>query len=138
MEMAIQAVKDGRCKIKEAAREYDVPRTTLQDHLSGRVVHGIKLGPKPYLTKAEESKLAEFLEVTSSVGYGKTRKEVMGIAEATAQEKGLLRKNKISQGWFRRFIERQPHLALRKGDRTAFVRMDAMKKRKNWTIISSP
>ena len=92
MEMAIQAVKDGQCKIKEAAREYDVPRTTLQDRLSGRVVHGIKPGPKLYLNKAEQSELAEFLEVTSSVGYGKTRKEVMGIAEATAQEKGLLRK----------------------------------------------
>ena len=37
--MAIQAVKDGQCKIKEAAREYDVLRTTLQDRISGRVVH---------------------------------------------------------------------------------------------------
>jgi len=58
----------------------------------------------------------------------------MGIAEATAQEKGLLRKNKTSQGWFRRSIERQPHLALRKGDCTAFVCMDAMKKRSNYFI----
>ena len=33
MEMAIRAVKDGRCEIKEAAREYDVARTTLQDRL---------------------------------------------------------------------------------------------------------
>ena len=114
-----------------------MPRTTLQDCISGRVVHRIKPGPKPYLNKAEESELAEFLEVTSSVGYGKTRKEVMGIVEATAQEKGLLRKKKISQGWFRRFIEYQPQLALRKGDRTAFVCMDAMKK-KNWIIIASP
>ena len=39
MEVAIHAVKDGRCKIKEAAREYNMPRTTLQDHISGRVVH---------------------------------------------------------------------------------------------------
>jgi len=30
MEMAIRAVKDGRCKIKEATREYDVSRTTLR------------------------------------------------------------------------------------------------------------
>ena len=82
MEAAIQAVKDGRCKIKEAAREYDVPRTTLQDRKGGRVVHGIKPGPKSYLNKAEESELAEFLEVTSSMGYGKTQKEIMGIVEA--------------------------------------------------------
>ena len=71
MEKALQAVKDGQCKIKEAAREFNVPRTTLQDRISGRVVHGVKPGPKPYLNKAEESELAEFLEVTSSVGYGR-------------------------------------------------------------------
>jgi len=34
------------------------------------------------------------------VGYGKTRKEVMGIVEATAQEKGLLRNNKSVKGGF--------------------------------------
>jgi len=62
------------------------------------------------------------------VGYGKTQKQVMEIVESTAQEKGLLRKSKISQGWFRRFIEHQPQLSLRKGECTAFVRMDAMRK----------
>ena len=107
MKMAIWAVKDGQCKMKEAAREYDVPRTTLQDGRSERIVHGIKPGSK----------------------------KVMGIVEATAQEKGLLRKNKINQGWFHRFIECQLRLALRKGDHTAFVCMDAMR---IWTIISLP
>jgi len=43
----ITSCKDGKYKIKEAAREFNVPRTTLQDHLSGRVVHGVKPGPKP-------------------------------------------------------------------------------------------
>jgi len=53
----------------------------------------------------------------------------LDTVKATAQEKGSLRKNKISQGWFRHFIERQPHLALRKSDHTAFVCMDAMKRK---------
>ena len=48
--------------------QFNVPRTTLQDRISGRVVHGVKPGPKPYLNKAEESELAEFLGVTSCVG----------------------------------------------------------------------
>ena len=45
----------------------------------------------------------------------------MEIFESTAQEKWLLRKVKISQVWFRCFIEHQPQLSLRKGDHTAFV-----------------
>ena len=42
MEVAILAVNNGQYKIKEAFREYDVPKTTLKDCLSGRVIHRIK------------------------------------------------------------------------------------------------
>ena len=73
----------------------------------------------------QKKKMAEFLQTTAEVGYGKTRKQAINIVESTAREKGLLRKCRISD---RHFIERQPQLSLRKGDSTAFVHMDAMKK----------
>jgi len=38
----------------------------------------------------------------------------------------MLRKEGISDGWFRHFLERQPQFTLRKGDCTAFVRISAM------------
>jgi len=41
-------------------------------------------------------------------------------------EKRVLRKERISDGWFRRFLERQPQLRLHKGDRTLFVQLNAM------------
>ena len=87
-----------------------------------------KPGAKPYLNKLEETNLANFLEVVSGIGYGKTKKQVKSIVENAARDKEVLRKSKISDGWFRRFIEQQPQLSMRRGDRTAFVRMDAMKK----------
>jgi len=121
MVSAMKAVVEGCSSVNKAAREYGVSRTTLQDRITGRVIHGTKSGPKPFLNKAEESELAEFLEITAKVGYGKTRKQVLKIVESTAKEKGLLRKHRISDGWFRRFIERQPQLGLRKCDSTAFM-----------------
>jgi len=90
------------------------------------VQHGVKPGPKPYLNEVEEKDLVGFLEVTPSIGYGKTRKQIKAVAETIAREKGMLRKERISVGWFRCFLERQPQFTLRKGDRTAFVRMSAM------------
>jgi len=105
----------------QSSEKYDIPRTTLQDCLVGRVQHGVKPGPKSYLNEVEEKDLAEFLKVTSSIGYGKTRKQVKAVVETAAQEKGALRKDRISDGWFRCFLERQPQLRLCKGDRTAFV-----------------
>lgn len=89
------------------------------------MVHGTKPGPRPYLTSVEEEELANFLVDVSEAGYGKTKSEVKIIVESVAKEKGVLKKNSLTDGWYRRFIDRQPHLALRKGDATAHVRMDS-------------
>ena len=130
MVAAMKAVSKGST-IRKAALEHGVPRTTLQDRITGRVEHGCKPGAKPYLNKLEETNLANFLEIVSGIGYGKTKKQVKVMVEKTARDKDVLRKRKISDGWFRRFIERQPQLSMRRGDRTAFVRLDAMKKKED-------
>ena len=45
----------------------------------------------------------------------------MHIAESVATEKVILRKDRISQGWWHRFLERQEQLTLRRGDNTAGI-----------------
>ena len=45
----------------------------------------------------------------------------MRIVESHAKGKGLLRKDKITQGWWRNFVSRQGDLSLRKGDNTAHI-----------------
>ena len=98
----------------------------MKDRISGRVVHGTKPGPASYLSGKEEKDLAVFLKDCAAVGYGKTRRDVMNIAQGVAKEKGLLRGVRISQGWWCRFLERQNDLTLRRGDNTAHVRMAAV------------
>ena len=84
--------------ISGAAREYGVPRTTLQDWVLGKVTHGTKPGQKHYLNEVEE--LSEFLVETTALGYGRSKGEIMAIAEGITKKKGTLRKNKILHGWF--------------------------------------
>lgn len=67
--------------MNRAAIVFEVPRTTLKDRLSGRVKHGTNPGPIPYLTREEEAELASFLIECSSMGYGKTRREVIDIVK---------------------------------------------------------
>ena len=112
---AMKAVQDGRMGVNRAALEFQVPRTTLKDRISGRVVHGTNLGPKPYLTAEEEQELVNFLIKCSKMGYGKTRAEVLKIVKAALERKGKV-KCSVSQGWWIRFRERWPSLSLRKGD----------------------
>ncbi len=124
---AMKAVEDAQ-SVRQAACDHGVPRSTLKDRIHGRVVYGTKPGPKPYLSSSEENELETFLKKCAQVGYGKTRRDVMGIAESVATDKGVLKGERISEGWWRRFLERQPKLTLRCGDSTAHVRMDAINK----------
>ena len=87
---------------------HNVPRMTFQDWLSGRVAHGTKPGSVPYLNKDKEANFAEFLEVISDFGYGKTKKQIKNMVEYLACDKGVLRKDRISDGWLRGFMEGSP------------------------------
>ena len=51
---AMKAVADGLLGINKAADEFGIPRSTLKDRLSGKVVDGTRSGPSPYLSSTEE------------------------------------------------------------------------------------
>ncbi len=125
MTAAIEAVKRGESG-NQAADLHNVPRSTLKDRLSGRVIHGINPGPRPYLTKDEEEELSSHLLTASSIGYGKTRRDVRCLVESYLKGKGTLKGSVISNGWWEKFLKRNPFLSLRTGDSTAGVRMDAV------------
>ena len=46
---------------RRAALEFDVPKSTLHDRLSGKVAAGGQSGPQKYLTEEEEEELEGFL-----------------------------------------------------------------------------
>ena len=125
MVAAMTAVKGG-CSAKRAAEEHGMPVSTLRDCISRRVIHGTKPGPRPYFSRTEETELSSFLKSYSDIGYGRTRTDVMGIARSVAVEKGVLKAEKVTQGWRRRFCERQPDISLRWGDPIAHIRKDAI------------
>ena len=118
-------MKDGS-PISTAARLHGVPRTSLQNRIKRKVVHGVKPRPKQYLSVEEETELAKFAIKAASVSCGQTRKQIMTIAENVAKDKGILQKDRISSGWYEKFMKRQTYLSLRKGDPAANDRMDAV------------
>ena len=61
MSAALNSVKTEGLSGNRSADLYGVPRSTLKDRLSGRVVHGTKPGPRPYLSTGEETELSSHL-----------------------------------------------------------------------------
>ena len=92
LERACQAVESG-LSLRQAAEEYQIPKSTIQDHVSGKVLSGSKSGQK-YLTDEEEEELVTFLLETAKIGFPRTRKEVILIVQATVDRKG---RNRVDQ-----------------------------------------
>ena len=62
--------------------QYDVPKSTLHDRVTGKVDHGAKVGAPHYLDDEEEEELTKFLVGDASIGYPKTVREVKAIVGA--------------------------------------------------------
>ena len=75
MVAAMDDVRSGELLVSRAAKVYGVPKSTLHDRVLGRVLHGHKPGPKPYLSVAEEKEFANFLVDLAKAWYGKTRQQ---------------------------------------------------------------
>ena len=86
MSGALNVVTRGELKPSEAVNKFGVPRQTLRDRLTGRVVHGTSPVPKPYLTEQNEKILADHLIFTARIGYGKTQSQVMDLVERISLE----------------------------------------------------
>ena len=76
MDAALYSVTHDLLSRNKAADLHGVPRSTLKDRLSGRVKHGTKPGPKPYLSAEEEAELTSHLLQAADLGFGKTRRDV--------------------------------------------------------------
>ena len=102
MTHTMDAVYSGTLGINRAALECGMPLMTLKDQIAGRVVDGTKMGAKPFLTKQEEQELVNFLINCSKMGFGKTRKDILSIVQATlmrkAEEEGKQFWKNVSQG----------------------------------------
>ena len=58
-DLAVNSVVEGSLSIRRAAEEYAVPKSTLGDHVPGRVLAGAVGGRQRYLSAGEEKMLAK-------------------------------------------------------------------------------
>ena len=103
-----------------ASEKYGIPRSTLHDHISGKVEHGSKPGRGSYLSPEEEEELVSFLIKCARIGYPHTRKQVMALVQAIAKGKGI--ETTISDGWWERFKQRHSNITLRIAAPLSFAR----------------
>ena len=111
MTKALDAVSRKEMSIREAAERFNVPKSTLGDRASGRIQHGATSGPNKYLTSSEEKELTSFIIRCASIGFPKTRHEVISLVQNIVDSKGI--DTLVSSGWWQAFCKRNPTVTLR-------------------------
>ena len=72
METAMQDVTNGFLGVRRAALEYQVPRSTLSDRVTGKVYPGAAPGPPKYLCEEEEEELVKWIGGCAEIGHAKS------------------------------------------------------------------
>ena len=93
-------------KAIQSVEEKGMPKSTLQDRISGRVQHGSQPGPISYLTIEEE--LARFLISCAEIGYPHTVSQVLGLVVDAKGRKEV----HVSYGWWQKFCQHHKNVAL--------------------------
>lgn len=112
MALAMDAVVKDGLSVRKAAEEYGVPKSTLGDRISGRILPGAQWARQvDYLTHQEEEELVCFLLRCASIGYPRSRLEVIAIVQRLCDRRGLTKV--VSHGWWESFCRRHRNITLR-------------------------
>ena len=117
---AVTAVQQQKLSIRRAAMEFEIPKSTIHDRISGKVPFRSRSGPERYLTDQKECELVNFLTGCASVGYAKSRHQVLALVEQVMQKKG--KTVSLSADWWQSFKKRHPTLTLRTAAPVSYAR----------------
>ena len=129
MKRALKAVKEKTHSVRQAAKVFNVPYTTLADRLRNKYPdEKVKLGRKTVFTEEQETELADYILQLSNLFYGMTPATVRRIAYDYATVNNLkhsfcTEKKICGKDWLNGFLKRQPQISLRRPEATSLNRI---------------
>ncbi|XP_026686583.1 uncharacterized protein LOC113471547 [Diaphorina citri] len=117
---ALEDIRGGTKSIREASREYGVPRGTIQDRIHGRVKEGPrKMGPKSILTKDEEDNIVQWCCSLAKCCFPRKIDDVLNSVQqlVTADQRQTpFKDNRPGKKWYAAFLRRNPQVTIREAE----------------------
>jgi len=119
MEKAINEFQEGKLSLRQISLAWNIPKSTLQRHLTGKVKHnGHASGRPTALSQNNETDLAEYLKDLSRHGFLLCPLDVRSLAYQFSVKNscgGIGSEKTMMAGrfWFKRFMKNHPELSLR-------------------------
>ena len=100
-----------------------MPKSSLHDHISGRIDAKAAIGRKPQLPQDLESTIAEKVKKAVEKEFGISPRNLMiHTAQVIEKLKTSLKDSKPSYDWYQGFQKRHPGVRLRKSDKLSTTR----------------
>ena len=94
--------------ISKIAREYGVPRSTLQDRIHGKTPHAEIVKFRQRLTEGEEKALCNYIQLMESWGWPITIRQLTAMARELLEAKNDIQP--VGVNWPAKFLSRHPEL----------------------------
>jgi transposase-like protein len=121
--LAIQAFKNKEISsIREVARRFNIPRTTLRDRLSGYTERSTTRANSHKLTEIEEESLQKWILSMDSRGSAPRPSMVREMANLLLEKRGTTPVLSVGEKWVYNFVKRRPLLSSRFSKRYNYER----------------
>ncbi|XP_069136714.1 jerky protein homolog-like [Argopecten irradians] len=125
MHRAVNAVRNEGLSVRKAAEAFGIAKSTLSDHVSGKVALGSRSGRKTVFPAEVEKEMVEIAQRRANEGFGLSRQQLLGKAARLATNmkiKTPFKGGKPGQAWWDGFRQRNPSIALRKPEKLSSIR----------------
>lgn len=115
MMLALAEVKNNNISVRDAAKKFNVPKTTLNNKARGFYPVARKMGPKTCLDTTVENKIVKCLFTLAEAGFPLTKTQLLDNVSilASQQENNPFKNDRPTDTWFKLFCARHPALATR-------------------------
>ena len=120
---ALASINSG-ASIRQAARDWGIPYTTLHGRLTGRVSHREAKQHTQRLSHFQEASLVDWVLVQDQLGLPPTHRQIKSFAQRILAAGGDERR--LGKHWMEQFLNRNPSIKTLKGKRMENSRVKAV------------
>lgn len=130
LQKALNTIRNEGKKIREVARNFNIPESTLRKRLLQSMPEPPRLGRKSTFDKDIETELKTYVLTLAKLFYGLTPKELRRLAFRYAEENNICHnfnreKRLAGKDWMYGFLKRNPEISLRQPEGTSLNRLAA-------------
>lgn len=117
LECALKDIRERGHGIRETCKKYNIPRSTVQDRVSGKRMDILKHpGPEPVLGTFMEKQVVQWITKIAKCGFPVKKQELLDTVQKIlkdSQRPNPFKDDRPGQTWYSGFLKRNPEISVR-------------------------